>query len=986
MTVYPRQTFPSIEYQLKNLPKEELRFSNEQIDTLFATSYLFMDAEDFENAQFFSEILYPFFENKKNDKETASKSFLISGYLTTIGLIKGDKDLFNLYDKDYINDVALLFGEDSDEYVKNLILTANNHANFQNYNSSFSYLERANDIIQRDSKRYDTFIIDLLKVYARVNNELNEYDNEKEILDQIIEIYNKKGKEDPVYAEILGRRAMYKYKNGQAAEALSDLLKSLEIIERAGISENIFEYMGVLGNIAPVYAFLGYNEKAAAIYNRYFDLVDQESDLFKYNEEFQRLKEQMKAEVLLRTSEYLLKNGQPQKALNNIKEAIPIFQKSDDVKGLYSSLYMFALSLDIMKRYDEAISFLKEGLELLERNYPDNTSLQMLILTGLSFSYYQMGDFKQSYESVNKALQIFESRNPENKESSYYITLLNMVLVSSYKARENNEVDHYAPLLYDLVIKQTQENLFRLTEEERETYWNVFAAGLQGVIMVSSILKEGGGLLYDAILANKGLLLNTNKNIKTVIENSNDSELKEIYSQIQKDKRKLITIPENDVIARNNLKENLQKSERTLLNNMLEKDIQLGLFDIKWKDIQKTLGPNDAAIEFVSLADRQDTVMLAALIRKTFKNPIIIKLPYNKIYSLKDKSPSVLYKDSSITELFWADILKYISPGENIYFSPDGILNHFAIEYLPIDDKNNISDKYNIKRLSSTKELLYDKKENKKNYESIVLFGGIDYFSDPEMVYTEYLADNTRGIIRNRFRHKDDLKGVIWRNLPGTDKEMEDISSIMKNSGLYVTSYNGEKGSEESFKSLTNKNYDIIHVATHGFYLPEDKDMLGEEFIVPGQENSFHEDSSLERSGLVFAGVNNNDNILEMMEDGILTGNELSRMNLSTTDLIVMSACQTGLGDTIYDGISGLPRALKKAGVNSILMSLWDVNDEATCILMTSFYENLSQGKSKKESLEEAQKEVRKHTFINEKGEEESGSNPLYWASFILLD
>ena len=142
------------------------------------------------------------------------------------------------------------------------------------------------------------------------------------------------------------------------------------------------------------------------------------------------------------------------------------------------------------------------------------------------------------------------------------------------------------------------------------------------------------------------------------------------------------------------------------------------------------------------------------------------------------------------------------------------------------------------------------------------------------------------------------------------------------------------------------------------------------------------EDESLIRSGLYFAGSNAfllRKDLLNYFEDGIATASEIAKLNFQDLDLVVLSACETGLGDLEGDGVFGLQRGFKKAGANSILMSLWEVNDEATQILMTQFYKNLVSGQSKRQSLRSAQKYLREYN---------NGCyhEPKYWAAFILLD
>ena len=157
---------------------------------------------------------------------------------------------------------------------------------------------------------------------------------------------------------------------------------------------------------------------------------------------------------------------------------------------------------------------------------------------------------------------------------------------------------------------------------------------------------------------------------------------------------------------------------------------------------------------------------------------------------------------------------------------------------------------------------------------------------------------------------------------------------------------------------------------------------LSQDDMLDGESRAPKEDKALTRSGLLFAGAQNAFEGKEIpidVEDGILTAKEISRMDLRGTDLVVISACQSGLGEVTGDGVFGLQRGFKKAGVQSIVMSLWEVDDTATKIMMTCFYENLAKGKSKYDSFRDAQKNLRKY----DKG---LYDEPEYYAAFVLLD
>ena len=174
------------------------------------------------------------------------------------------------------------------------------------------------------------------------------------------------------------------------------------------------------------------------------------------------------------------------------------------------------------------------------------------------------------------------------------------------------------------------------------------------------------------------------------------------------------------------------------------------------------------------------------------------------------------------------------------------------------------------------------------------------------------------------------------------------------------------------YKIYSKNSPEIIHIATHGFYKHDES--------AENENEAISEGISLKKCGLAFAGANQsvlgNHNIPDDVDDGILSASEISKLELGNTSLVVMSACQTGLGDINDDGVLGLQRAFKKAGVNSILMSMWNVDDLVTQCFMTEFYNGLTQGLTKHQALTQAQQ------YVIQK----YGNNPRYWAPFVLLD
>ena len=235
-----------------------------------------------------------------------------------------------------------------------------------------------------------------------------------------------------------------------------------------------------------------------------------------------------------------------------------------------------------------------------------------------------------------------------------------------------------------------------------------------------------------------------------------------------------------------------------------------------------------------------------------------------------------------------------------------------------------------------------------------------------------------------------------FERLPETKTEVDNITALLRaHSYGEPAIYEGDEGTEESFKALSGKRTSIIHLATHGSYITptaaekqRKRDMMKRlTFLRAGDDRqSSEEDEALTRSFLVMSGGKmlwTSDSIPEGVDDGLLTAQEISRIDLRGCDLAVLSACETGLGDISSEGVMGLQRGFKKAGVQSIVMSLWKVADRPTQEFMTEFYRHLTAGEGKRTSFLAAQRFLKEKYPTNLPQDE---SRPPYWASFILLD
>ena len=223
---------------------------------------------------------------------------------------------------------------------------------------------------------------------------------------------------------------------------------------------------------------------------------------------------------------------------------------------------------------------------------------------------------------------------------------------------------------------------------------------------------------------------------------------------------------------------------------------------------------------------------------------------------------------------------------------------------------------------------------------------GITLFGHP--VYDSQQGDSmTSGGVK-------DVRKDKYADLPGTETEVRHIKSSLEKHGIQTDMFLGKEASEENLKDHSPKG--ILHISTHGFFIHYDDDV-----------------NSLFGSGLILAGAN--DPIGSHREDGILNSYEASLLNLKDVDLVVLSACETGLGELKGgEGVYGLQRAFKSAGVTYAIMSLWKVDDVATEKMMSVFYEELSQMNGVRESFVKAQEQI-KQTY----------PEPYYWGAFVLI-
>ena len=525
-----------------------------------------------------------------------------------------------------------------------------------------------------------------------------------------------------------------------------------------------------------------------------------------------------------------------------------------------------------------------------------------------------------------------------------------------------------------------------LSEREKTKFWNTIKTDYEFyntlVVSKNKNSKYLGELFNNALLT-KALLLNSSIKIRQRILNSGDEELKATYADWV-NKKELLTAALS--MGSQQLQENgINPSALTNEVELLEKELSLkseifgqGLDNkpVTWQNVKSSLKEQEVAMEMVRFRvfdhTFTDSVMYALLYvtgeKRSKPNAIILKNgeELEKRY-LKYYRNSIKFKlqDRFSYDQYWAPITNQLGTISRLYLSPDGVYNQINIEAIPTPDGKYVLDNSNIILLSNTKDLYLKKPEPATPAEPksqvAMLFGNPKFYVDTEPGRPTAGSGLTRA------------SAEVISDLPGTKKEITELKEYLGDRGWEISDYTEMNASETAIKEISNPR--IFHVATHGFFQGDKPtaSVLDDEL----RANTAY-DNPLLKTGLLLSGAGdilNETKYNYNINNGILTAYEAMNLNLDQTDLVVLSACETGLGEIeAGEGVYGLQRAFLVAGANSIIMSLFKVADDATQQLMVKFYRKWIETGDKRQAFIDAKKEIR-----NEFGD------PLYWGPFIMI-
>jgi tetratricopeptide (TPR) repeat protein len=885
-----------------------------------------------------------------------------------------------------------ILGVKHPDYLTSLNNLARLYIDLGNYKEAETLFLKVLEIRKEISGEKDEDFLNTLNDLAVLYDVEAKYELAETLFLKTIEICKEiYGVKHSNYASALNSLALLYESQGKSSKAEPLMLESLKI-RKENSGEKSVDYSISLSSLGGLYFKQGKYDKTEPLYLKSLEI----------NKEILGEKHPYYAASLNNLALFYSEQGK-------YDNAIPLYVNSLEIKkeNLGEEHPDYATSLNNLSilylrqgKYTEAetlcLNALKIKKAILGENHPDYASS----LNSLAFVYENQGKYIEAELLFLNVIEIIKKSLGENHP--HYISSLSN-LAELYRIMGLNEK---ALIYFEKFIKANKKKVIddipTLTEKDLIAYINFKKEQLFSTLsflydLPNQYLDLNVNNFENELLLNNLSLRNQDR-IKISILKSGSKLLQDKYLQFIKNKTEINKIRE--------LPLEQQPSNYGILiseTEMIEKDLAVESIifgnykkgtSISFNNIKSKLKKNEVVLDLVSFnyypKNASDSIVYAAfIVKKDSKFPKFISLFEEKeleflLSKNKTKQDSTRidkqYSEKAISDLFLKPLEKELEGISTIYLSPSGLGHQINFAALLVNNNQTLGNKYKLHILSSPAELIdYNSaKFEKGNNLELLLYGGIDYDKVNSIPNTNIAKTENNGS-QTELQTRSGITGFGY--LKGSKKEVDQISIKGTQSGFKTTLLNDRVATEESIKQLDGRTTPfILHLATHGFFFPDPvKEAPKNIFELEGKSKIYKaSDDPMMRSGLLFSGANkywgkNIENTTT--EDGILTASEISNLDLSACQLVVLSACETGLGEVKgSEGVFGLQRAFKMAGVKNIIMSLWKVPDAQTAELFDIFYSECFAGKTIHEAFQTAQ------TKMKEK------YSPYYWAGFVLLE
>ncbi len=890
----------------------------------------------------------------------------------------------SLYDK-VLKSYYANYDVQDPEIAKIFIYKGKLYQSAGNFTEAEISFKKAHNIYANTYGKTSSYFAGTLNNLGQLHEATGDYPMANELLQKAADI-NKKvyGEEHAETAAAYERLAVLLDEMGDYAQAETHFLKAANIQDALNGKDRL-KLASTYNNLAGLYLKTGNLEKAKLNFDRSIPIYAA----------FAGTKHQEYATAISNYASYFI-------ATNNLDSARILYLNADDIYkqtvGKQHQLYANNLVnlAGLYRKTGEYSASEKRYLEALSLEAQRNGKSQptyAIALNNLGTLYTAMGKMEEAIAFYESSLEIklatLGNRHPSVATSYNNLAVLHLL---------NKRYDLAEPLLVMGIqhqLEQIRTFFPSMSEKEKKDFYTTIRGDVE---RFNSVVLERydhnpalAGEMYNNQLATKALLFQAGDKMRANISNSGDAQLISSYNLWRKEKEKLGKLYalskselEKQQVDISILEEKVNAFEKELSAKSLLFAKQAKQATTTWQDIQSQLKPGEAAIEMVrfrafniaanfdSLSQQSttqygfsDQIYYAALIltSETTVHPKLIYLNNGqdleqKYISYYKNALQYRLKDVISYTAFWENIQEQLTGIHQLYFSPDGVYNNISLNMLQHPKTQTyLMDGMKIQQVTSTKDIL-PSKQSKVASQGVFVLGDPLFDTDSLTLEANVLASNAEG-------HLASAPRTNIAALPGTRTEAIAVHQALNSKGLTGELKLGAEATESALKGANNPK--ILHIATHGFF----SDTL---FI---EKNALSADNPLFQSGLLLAGAGNTrtSSLATQEEDGILTAYEAMNMNLDATELVVLSACETGISDIENSaGVHGLQRAFQIAGAKSIIISLWTVDDIATQTLMTLFYNEWMKTGNKRTAFANAQSVLR-----------ESHPHPYYWAAFVMI-
>ena len=794
-----------------------------------------------------------------------------------------------------------------------------------------------------DNINYSKVHADLGLLYAT----MGRYNSAEFYTSEALSIREKTlGKNSKAYASSLNNMAVLYQETARYNEAESYFEEALQTV-KTQFGDQSQEYAIVLNNQAIFFSKIGRYDQAVAKLKSAIAIIDAQKN------------QDVKNQVGFQSNLALLYQH-----TKKYSEAEAIYLRLEKVLGSTNPYYAgvlnnLALLYIQMNQLDKVEDFLKRSAAVYKLKFGDQSPNYAKVLNDQGNFYRMQGRYDEAESLLTQALTIrgtaFDTNHPDYVKSQEDLGILYWKKGDLAKAYTNLQVS------MDKSIDFINRYFPPMSEAEKTKYWDVLQPRFQRFYNYCldasasnpAILHD----MYDYQMATKGLLLNSTNKVKKAILSSGNAELIKDYVAWLDKKEALAryySLSKEDLKNQKVDLAALEQEANNLEGSLSQRsgDFSQGYHTekVSYTKISSLLADNEAVVELVRIHtfDKNFTTdsKYAALVLTKNSEPKLqvldngnqLETRYAKFYR---NAVQQKIADQYSYEQFWARIETALTGKKVIFISPDGVYNQINLNTLKKTGGDYVLNRYDLVVVGNSRDVITLKGQKasvpKKN---AFLLGFPDY------------------------------AGTSVAALPGTKVEIDGVSKTLKASGYQVTQFVQKDATEAKLKAV--KGPALLHIATHGYFQPDTEGNEADE------ENA--NNNPLLRSGLLLAGASKTLSgealpNLESNDNGILTAYEAMNLSLEGTDLIILSACETGLGDVrAGEGVYGLQRAFQVAGAKALVMSLWKVDDVATQALMTNFYTNLAKGNSKLKAFKQAQLQL----MVKYK-------DPYYWGAFVML-